>query len=151
MMKSALRNLAAVCLGMILAFLLLVGVELFSAVVHPLPADFGGTQEEMCRHVARYPQWVLAVVVPLWAVTAFAGTGICAVDWESLFRALRRPAPLCGTGPQYLDAPLSLVVQNREPAGDPSCHLRRQPQVATFEAGGGSLRRNGRSERRAVG
>ena len=56
-----------------MAFLLLVGVELFSAVVHPVPPNFGGTKEEMCQHVARYPQWVLAVVVPLWALTAFLG------------------------------------------------------------------------------
>jgi hypothetical protein len=74
MMKSALRNLAAVCVGMLVAFFLLVGVELFSAVVHPLPPNFGGSQEEMCQHVANYPQWVLGVVVPLWAITAFVGT-----------------------------------------------------------------------------
>src|SRR5271156_956483 len=73
-MKSALRNLAAVCLGLVVAFLLLVGVELLSSVVHPLPPGFGGTQEEMCQHVARYPQWVLGVVVPLWAFAAFLGT-----------------------------------------------------------------------------
>lgn len=27
----------------------------------------------MCRHVGRYPQWVLAPVIPAWAFTAFAG------------------------------------------------------------------------------
>jgi hypothetical protein len=59
---------------MFVAFVLVVAVELFSAVVHPLPEDFGGTTEEMCRHVERYPHWVLAVVVAAWAVTAFAGT-----------------------------------------------------------------------------
>jgi hypothetical protein len=73
MLKSALTNLAAVCLGLVVAFLLLIGVELFSAVVHPLPPGFGGTQEEMCLHVARYPPWVLGVVVPLWAFAAFLG------------------------------------------------------------------------------
>jgi hypothetical protein len=73
-MKTALRNLAAVCLGLVVAFLLVVGVELFSSIVHPLPPGFGGTQDEMCQHVANYPQWVLAVVVPLWAFTAFLGT-----------------------------------------------------------------------------
>jgi hypothetical protein len=76
MMKSALLNLAAVCVGMIAAFLLLAGIELLSAVVHPLPPGFGGTQEEMCLHVANYPQWVLGAVVPLWALTAFIGTAI---------------------------------------------------------------------------
>ncbi len=51
-------------------------MELFSAVVHPLPSDFGGTTEELCAHVERYPSWVLAVVVPLWAGTALASTWI---------------------------------------------------------------------------
>ncbi len=38
--------------------------------------QFGGTQEEMCQHVERFPAWVLGVVVPMWACTAFAGTWI---------------------------------------------------------------------------
>jgi hypothetical protein len=73
-MKAVLRNLAAVLAGLLVLFILVVAVELFSAVVHPLPEDFGGTTEEMCQHVERYPQWVLAVVVPAWAVAAFAST-----------------------------------------------------------------------------
>jgi hypothetical protein len=32
--------------------------------------------EEMCLHVARFPHWVLALVVPAWAGTAFASTWI---------------------------------------------------------------------------
>src|SRR5205823_6093343 len=40
----------------------------------PIPSNFGGTMEEMCQHVARYPNWVLAVVVPAWGVAAFVGT-----------------------------------------------------------------------------
>jgi len=71
-MKAVLRTLAAVLTGLLVLFILVVAVELFSAVVHPLPADFGGTKEEMCQHVERYPYWVLAVVVPAWAVAAFA-------------------------------------------------------------------------------
>jgi hypothetical protein len=71
---TALRTLAAIFAGMLLAFVLVLAVELLSSVVHPVPEGFGGTQEEMCRHVERYPQWVLAVVVPVWAFTAFAGS-----------------------------------------------------------------------------
>ncbi len=74
---KALRILAGPILGIVagllIAFLLIIAVELVSAAVHPLPPDFGGTQEEMCAHVARYPQWVLALAVPAWALTAFAG------------------------------------------------------------------------------
>ena len=73
-MRTTVRALAAVIAGMFVAFVLVVAVELFSGVVHPLPADFGGTKVEMCRHVELYPQWVLAVVVPMWAAIGFVGT-----------------------------------------------------------------------------
>jgi len=76
MIKASLRTLAGTVIGLFLAFVLIVGVEGFSAVLHPLPKDFGGTMEEMCRHVERYPQWVLAAVVPMWAVAALVGTWI---------------------------------------------------------------------------
>ncbi len=76
MIKASLRTLAGTFLGLVVAFILIVGVEGFSAVVHPLPKEFGGTMEEMCRHVERYPQWVLAVVVPMWAVAALVSTWI---------------------------------------------------------------------------
>jgi hypothetical protein len=75
-MKAALRSVAAVVAGLLVLFALLVAVELFSAVVHPFPADFGGSKDEMCQHVARYPHWVLGVVVPLWAFAAYASTWI---------------------------------------------------------------------------
>jgi hypothetical protein len=75
-MAAALRGMAAIIAGMIVAFIFVVAVEWFSAVVHPLPPGFGGTMEEMCLHVARYPNWVLALVVPAWAGTAFASTWI---------------------------------------------------------------------------
>lgn len=70
-MKAVLRTLAATLAGLLVLFILVIAVELFSAVVHPLPEDFGGTTEEMCQHVERYPHWVLAVVVPAWAIAAF--------------------------------------------------------------------------------
>src|SRR4051794_40237234 len=75
-MSVYLRNLAATLAGLFLALALIVAVEGFSAVVHPLPSDFGGTMEDMCRHVERYPQWVLAAVVPMWAVAALVSVGI---------------------------------------------------------------------------
>ncbi|WP_157605980.1 hypothetical protein [Schlesneria paludicola] len=75
-MATAVRAIAAVIAGVLVALILLIAVELFSAVVHPLPPDFGETMEDMCQHVANYPQWVLAVVVPLWAATALASTWV---------------------------------------------------------------------------
>lgn len=71
-MKTLFRTLAAIFVGLLVLFILVVAVELFSAVVHPFPDNFGGTQEEICKHVERYPQWVLAAVVPMWALAAFA-------------------------------------------------------------------------------
>jgi hypothetical protein len=72
----AFRTLAVIFVGMLVAFALVVVVEFLGAVVHPIPEDFGGTKEEMCRHVEAFPHWVLAVVVVAWALTAFAGTWI---------------------------------------------------------------------------
>jgi hypothetical protein len=76
--NKAVRVIAGGLAGMATAFLLLIAVELFSAIVHPFPTDFGGTQEEVCQHVARYPEWVLATVVGAWGLTALASTWIAA-------------------------------------------------------------------------
>lgn len=63
--KTALRASLAVVAG--LALVLMIAVELFSAVVHPLPPEFNGSMDEMCQHAARYPDWVLGVVVLAWS------------------------------------------------------------------------------------
>jgi len=72
-MKTALRTILAVVAGMALAFVLVIAVELFSAVVHPVPPGFTGTLDE---HVARYPHWVLGVVVLAWSATTFVSTWV---------------------------------------------------------------------------
>ena len=74
MLKAVLRSLAGVVVGFVVAFALVIVVELFGAVVHPLPEGFGNSKEEMCQHVENYPAWVLALVVPFWGITALAGT-----------------------------------------------------------------------------
>ncbi len=75
-MKTALRTLLGVVAGMALALVLVIAVELFSGVVHPVPEGFTGTMDEMCQHVARYPHWVLGVVVPAWSAIAFVATWV---------------------------------------------------------------------------
>jgi hypothetical protein len=75
-MAKVLRPLGAIVAATLAAILLLVAVELFSAVVHPLPADFDNTREAMCAHVERYPPWVLAAVVPMWAAIALISTAV---------------------------------------------------------------------------
>lgn len=72
-MKVAMRTLLAVVAGMALAVALVVAVELFSAVVHPLPAGFDGNMGE---HVRRYPHWVLGMVVLAWGATSAAATWV---------------------------------------------------------------------------
>ena len=75
-MKNATRTGLGIVAGIGLAFILVIAVEAFSAVVHPIPADFRGTMDEMCQHVARYPNWVLGFVVILWSATALCGVWI---------------------------------------------------------------------------
>jgi hypothetical protein len=83
-MKTALRTVLGVVAGVALAFVLVIAVELFSAVVHPLPPGFAGTMDEMCLHVARYPDWVLGVVVLAWSATTFVSTWGRQTDWKSI-------------------------------------------------------------------
>lgn len=52
-MINALRIIGSIIAGFVLAFALVIALELFSSVVHPLPADFAGTAKEMCRHVGQ--------------------------------------------------------------------------------------------------
>ena len=78
MVGAGLRSLLGILVGCVVAIVLLIAVELFSAIVHPTPDDFDGSMEQMCRHVERYPQWVLAVVVPMWATISFVSTWLAA-------------------------------------------------------------------------
>ncbi|MFM8932927.1 MAG: hypothetical protein ACKOS8_13760 [Gemmataceae bacterium] len=76
-MVTVLRALLGIFVGAVAVFVLVVAVEMFSSVVHPFPEGMDlNDKEEMCNHVARYPDWVLAAVVGLWAFTAFLGTWI---------------------------------------------------------------------------
>lgn len=85
-MRTTLRTLAAVVAGILAAFVLVVVVEGFSEVVHPMPEGVAKTTEEICRHVERYPAWVLAVVVAAWGFTAFVGAWVARRigNWHSV-------------------------------------------------------------------
>ncbi len=74
MRRSIIRSVASVILSLLVAMVLVIAVEGFSAVVHPFPPGFNGTPDEMYEHVARYPDWVLAVGVVAWGATTFAST-----------------------------------------------------------------------------
>ncbi len=58
--KSILRSIGAVVLSLVVAFVLLIAVELLSSILHPWPENFSGTREEVERQVATYPSWILA-------------------------------------------------------------------------------------------
>jgi hypothetical protein len=77
-MKTVIRAVLGFLAGMGLAFALVIAVELFSTVVHPTPEGYTGSMDEMCQHVARYPDWVLGVVVLAWSAAAFASTWVAA-------------------------------------------------------------------------
>ncbi len=72
-MKILLRTLLAVVVGMVVAFVLVIAVEWFGALVHPLPANLDGNMQ---AHVRRFPHWVLAVVVLLWGGTGAAASWV---------------------------------------------------------------------------
>jgi hypothetical protein len=76
MMFTAFRAVCSILAGVALALVLVIAVELVSAVIHPVPPDFTGTMDEMCKHVERYPHWVLALVVVAWGGTTFASTWV---------------------------------------------------------------------------
>lgn len=71
---SMIRSTIAVFLGLVLAFMLAVAVEVFSAVVHPFPADFDGSFESVAEHVANYPAWILALCGLMYGVGVLAST-----------------------------------------------------------------------------
>jgi hypothetical protein len=75
-MAAVIRAFLSILAGLTLAGGLVIGVEAFSAIVYPTPPGFTGTKEEMCEHVASYPQWVLAVCSVAWYATAFASTWV---------------------------------------------------------------------------
>ena len=84
----------------------------------------------MCLHVERYPPWILALVVPAWAGTAFAGTWISGWIAQDHKSASRRRAALdrCRRF-QCLYASLSGLVQTCEPARGSNRRLVGQPLV----------------------
>jgi hypothetical protein len=76
MFLTVLRSVGAVVAAMILAFVLLIAVELFSELVYPAPPEAHENYEAMCQHVARYPHGILAVAGLMWGFIALASTWV---------------------------------------------------------------------------
>ena len=75
-MKTFFKTLLGVAVSLVVVFALLLAVEQFSQSVYPMPHAAKENFEVMCAHVAEYPHWVLAAVVPMWSGIAFLGTWI---------------------------------------------------------------------------
>ena len=75
-MATAVRAVCSILAGVALALVLVIAVELVSAVLHPPPPGFTGTMDEMWKHVERYPHWLLALAMAAWGGTAFASTWV---------------------------------------------------------------------------
>ncbi len=75
MTKLILQNAGAILLSFFVALLLLACIEwVGAAVLHPFPADFAGTREEVMQHVAIYPTWALFVGGIGWVITMITAT-----------------------------------------------------------------------------
>jgi len=100
MIGSILRNVGSVVVGLVVALALIVAVEGVSAIVHPFPPGVDPNDLEVCKaHVARYPQWVLALAVVSWGFTAFVSAWLA-----TRLAAGRHPAPGIVVGSLLLSA-----------------------------------------------
>ncbi len=93
MTKQILQNMGAILLSLFVALFLLAGIEGIGAILHPFPADFAGTREEVMRHVENYPAMGLFVGGLGWVVTMLAATWLA-----TRFNANRHPAYGIGLG-----------------------------------------------------
>ncbi len=85
MIWSLVRSVGAVLVGLVVAMVLIVGLEALSSIVHPFPPDVDPTDIEVCKaHVVRYPAWFLVVAIFAWGLTTF----LCA--WLATRLGLRR-------------------------------------------------------------
>jgi hypothetical protein len=76
MARSVMGGILGFLVGMVTALTLVIGVEVFSNLVHPFPPEFDQSHEQVCEHVRRYPVWVLGTVIPLWSFTAWCSSWI---------------------------------------------------------------------------
>lgn len=73
MIWSLARSVGAVLAGLLVALFLIIVVELVTLTFHPFPADVDPHDIDVTRkvHVARFPDWVLAIASAGWGLTTF--------------------------------------------------------------------------------
>ena len=74
MIGSILRSVGSVVAGLVLWIAFFIAGEVFSEVVYPFPKGVEQNHVEVCKHVARYPTWVLATGAAIWAGGVLAST-----------------------------------------------------------------------------
>ncbi len=74
-MRFVARSIGAVVVGLTAALVFVVGVEWMGSILHPFPPGVDPSDIEACRaHVARYPAWVLLLVVLGWGLCTFVSS-----------------------------------------------------------------------------
>jgi hypothetical protein len=72
MIGAFVRSVAAILVGLAVAFILIVGVEVGSSILHPFPDGVDPSDYEVCKaHVAAYPAWILLWAALAWGLTTF--------------------------------------------------------------------------------
>lgn len=76
MIGAIIRSVGSVIAGLIVALMLVIGVEGLGSILHPFPPGVDPTDMEACKaHVAQYPTEVLALLgVVLWGLTVFVSS-----------------------------------------------------------------------------
>jgi len=94
MIKTILRSTGSILLSLLVALLLLAGIEGIGAILHPFPSDFGGSRDEVMQQVANYPILILVLLGGAgWAVTMY-----CATWLATRLGTYRHPAHGIGVG-----------------------------------------------------
>lgn len=78
MIGAIVRSVGSVIAGLIVALVLVIGVEGLSSILHPFPPGIDPNDFEACKaHVARYPAGVLVLLgVVLWGTTVFVSSWV---------------------------------------------------------------------------
>ena len=77
MIGATIRSVGSVSVGLMVALILVIGVEGVSSILHPFPPGVDPTDLEVCKaHVARYPTGVLALVVLAWGMAVFVSSWV---------------------------------------------------------------------------
>lgn len=77
MVRSFMQSTGAIIVSLVVAMALIVVVEVVTMIFHPFPPGADTSDHEVVEaHVAKFPQWVLAIGLVGWGCTTFASAWI---------------------------------------------------------------------------